>query len=149
MTGRLRSHYGDTPLHLVAHLASFAIAGWAILYLFDVRPHLYVLGWFVGAVLLHDFLLLPFYAILDRLGAVRLGGAVNYVRVPLGLSGLLLLVYFPVILDEGEAAYGRVSGLSYDGYAGRWLLFSAALFLGSAILYGVRARGRRSAGSSS
>ncbi len=145
----IRRLYGDGPVHAIAHLASFLLAGWAILHLADVRPHLYVLGWFVGAVVLHDFLLLPFYAILDRLGAVRLGGAINYVRVPLALSGLLLLVYFPVILGKGGDAYGRVSGLSYDGYAGRWLLFSAALFLGSAILYGVRARGRRSAGSSS
>ena len=98
-------------------------------------------------MVLHDFVLLPFYAVLDRLAAVRLRGAINYVRVPVALSGLLLLVYFPVILGKGEAAYTRVSGLQWEGYAERWLLVTAALFAGSALLYGVR--GRRSAGSRS
>ncbi len=143
----IRRLYGTTPIHLLAHGAAFALAGFAILRLADVRPHLYVLGWFVGAVVLHDFVLLPFYAVLDRLAAVKLRGAVNYVRVPVALSGLLLLVYFPVILGKGERTYTRVSGLEWEGYAERWLLVTAALFAASALLYGVR--GRRSAGSRS
>lgn len=143
----IRRVYGTSPLHLLAHLAAFALAGYAIVALFDVRPGRYVLGWFVGAVLLHDLLLLPFYTVVDRIGAVPLRGAVNYVRVPLALSGLLALVYFPVLLGKGEGAFQRVSGLGYDGYVARWLLVSGALFLASAVLYLVR--GRRSAGSSS
>ena len=142
-----RALYGDRPLHALGHVACFGLAGWAIVQLAGVRPHLYVLGWFVGAVALHDFVLLPLYAVLDRVAAPRLGGAVNHVRVPLALSGLLALVYFPVLLGKGEAAYTRVSGLGWDGYLARWAAVTAALFAVSAIAYLVR--GRRSAGSSS
>jgi hypothetical protein len=101
----------------------------------------------VGAVVLHDALLWPLYAVLDRVAAVPLGGAINHVRVPAVLSGALALVYFPVILGKGSAAYERVSGLPYEGYLTRWLLVTAALFVASGVLYGVR--GRRSAGSTS
>ena len=66
----------------------------------------------------------------------------NYVRVPVGLSALLLLVFFPVICGKGEAPYTRVSGVDWEGYAARWLLVSAALFAGSGALYLVRSRSR-------
>ena len=140
--------YGDTPLHALLHVGCFALAGWAILQLTDVRPHLYLLGWFVGAVVIHDFVLLPAYAVLDRGGARALGRRVNYVRIPLGLSGPLALVYFPVMLGKGEDAYRRVSGLGWEGYALRWLGVTLALFAVSALIYLVRGR-RTSAGSSS
>ncbi len=143
----IRRLYGDGPVHALAHLASFALAGWAILQLADVRPHLYVLGWFVGAIVLHDFELWPAYSILDRAAAPRLGGAVNHVRIPLALSGLLALAFFPVMLGKSESAYARVSGLEWDGYLLRWAIVTAVLLAGSAALYFVR--GRRSAGSSS
>jgi hypothetical protein len=145
----IRRGYGTSPLHLLAHLAAFALAGWAILALVDVRPQLHVVAWFVGAILLHDLVLWPLYATIDRLGAAKLGGAVNHVRVPLAISGLLALVYFPVILGKGSAAYERVSGLRYEGYAARWLLVSGLLFAGSALLYALRLRAQRSAGSRS
>lgn len=147
----MRRLYGTSPLHLVAHVAAFALAGFAVIGLADVRPHLYVLGWFVGAIVLHDAVLLPLYAGLDRLGSATLGGAINHVRVPLAISGLLALVYFPVILGKGSAVYERVSGLSYEGYAARWLLVTGALFLISGVLYVLRSRAgaQRSAGSRS
>ena len=149
MIGR---RYGDSPLHALGHLLSFALAGWAILQLFDARGGLGILAWFVGAVILHDLLLLPVYSALDRLAArtpkLR-GGAVNFVRVPVGLSLLLLLVFFPVILgfEKAESAYSARAADVYDGYFGRWLLACAVLFAVSAILYLLRAQ--RSAGSTS
>jgi len=150
MTGRLRGLYGSTPLHLLAHLVWAFVAGWAMLELLDVRPLLYVVAWLVGAVVLHDFVLLPFYGLLDRLGQVPLGGAVNYVRVPLVISGLLLLAYFPIITGRGEPQFARVSGADYDeSYLARWLLISAGLCLASAVLYGVRAAGSARSGSRS
>lgn len=144
--------YGATPLHLLAHLAWIAVAGWALLLLLDLEPLVYVVAWLVGAVVLHDFVLLPFYGVLDRLGQVPLRGAVNYLRVPVMLSGLLFLVYFPVILGRGNPVFQRVSGAGYDeSYLARWLLVSAALFVVSAIAYGVRAArsGSTSPGSTS
>lgn len=136
----MRKRYGASPLHLLAHLASLAIAGAALLLLLDVRPLTYVLAWLVGAIVLHDFVLLPFYGVLDRLGRIPLRGAINHVRIPVAISGLLLLVYFPVILGRSEPVFERVGGVGFDeSYFGRWLLVSAALFVGSAVLYGVRA----------
>lgn len=150
-----RGTYGSTPLHLLAHLVWILIVGWALLKLLDVRPLVYVLAWLVGAIALHDFVMLPFYGLLDRLGRVSLGGAINYVRVPVVLSGVLLLTYFPIIAGRGEAQFSRVSGAGYDeSYLGRWLLISAGLCALSAVLYGVRAAGSarsasRSSGSTS
>jgi len=152
---RFRRRYGGNPLHLLLHLVWVFAAGWALLRLLEVRPLLYLLAWLVGAVVLHDFVLLPFYAALDRVGRIPLRGAVNYVRVPVVLSGLLLLAYFPIITGGGEQVFSRVSGAGYsEDYFGRWLLASAVLFLAAAVLYGVRAAtaqrtGARSPGSTS
>lgn len=152
---RLRRDYGSNPLHLLAHLVWIAIVGWVLLKLLDVRPLLYLAAWFIGAIVLHDFVLLPLYGVLDRVAKVPLGGAVNYVRVPVVISGLLLLAFLPIITGGGEEVFSQVSGAGYsENYFARWLLASAALFLGSALLYGVRAAGSarsasRSPGSTS
>jgi len=52
----------------------------------------------------------------------------------------LVVAFFPVICGKGERSYARVSGLEWDGYAERWLIVSAVLFLASGALYLVRAR---------
>ncbi len=154
MIGR---RYGDSPLHALGHLVSLAVAGWAILQLVDARSPLGILTWAIGAVLLHDFLLLPFYSVLDRAATRtrRPRRAVNFVRVPAGLSLLLLLVFFPVILglQKAESAYAARAADVYDGYLERWLLASALLFAGSGLLYLLRTRraspDQRSSGSTS
>ena len=140
--------YGATPLHLLGHLVAFFAAGWAILHLFDARNAFDILKWFVGAVILHDLILLPLYSSLDRVASLG-GRAVNFVRVPAVVSGALLLVYFPLILGLETAGtnYEQRSGIAYDdGYLERWLLVSLVVFGLSALLYGVRAR---TAGSTS
>lgn len=84
----------------------------------------------------HDLVLLPFYSLLDRLGErAAPPGAVNYVRVPLALSALLFLVWFPLILGLSDAAFTEVAGLAPEGYLQRRLGLSALLFrwLGSAL----------------
>lgn len=144
--------YGATPLHALGHLVSFFAVGWAILHLVEARNSFDLLLWFVGAIILHDLLLLPFYSALDRLAA-RLP-ATNFLRVPAAVSLLLLLVYFPLILglDTADRNYEARSSIPYDdGYLERWLLVSLVVFATSAVLYGVRSRGSgaRSAGSTS
>ena len=143
--------YGASPLHAIAHVIALAAMGWAVLQLVDARDAFGILIWFVGAVILHDLLLLPFYSGLDRAASkLPAGGAVNYLRVPAALTGLLFLVYFPLILglERADSNYRRVSGIPYDGYLSRFLLVTAALFAASALLYLVRGRRRqRSAGS--
>ena len=139
---RFRDHYGASPVHALAHLAAFGVAGFVVLQFLDLRATANVLIWFVAAVVLHDFILLPFYSGLDR-AAQTIGerrGAVNYLRVPLGLSGLLLLVFFPLICGRSTAKLEQVSGAPAADYLARWLLITAALCAGSAVLYLVRSR---------
>ena len=143
----MRRLYGAGPLHLLALVACFALAGAAAQHVSHDPLRLRYAVWFVGAALAHDLLLFPLYALLDRSarGLVRrrresAPGSVNWVRVPALLSGLLLLVFAPVILQRSEAAYGVASGLDQDPYLGRWLAVTGVLFLSSAVLYALRGR---------
>jgi hypothetical protein len=132
--------YGASPIHLIAHLALLPLAAWALLTVLDFRAASNVVLWLIAAVILHDLVLLPVYSVLDRIGQVTVRGAINYVRVPLGLSLLMLLVFWGTIREKGEGAFRRVSGLEYEGYLERWLLVSAALFAVSGVLYLLRTR---------
>jgi hypothetical protein len=132
--------YGASPLHLLAHLALLPLCAWALLQVADARRAENIVLWLVAAVVLHDLLLLPAYSLLDRVAARPLGGAINYVRVPAGLSLLLLLVFYGTISGRGERAFHRASGLTYDGYLGRWLLATGVLFALSGALYLLRTR---------
>jgi hypothetical protein len=97
--------------------------------------------WFVAAIVLHDLVLLPFYSVIDRAaGRGARGPAVNYVRIPAALSGLLLLLFFPAILGRNEDSFARVAGVEPSGYLERWLLVTAGLFAASAVLYVVSSR---------
>ena len=127
--------YGASPVHLLAHLAGLALAAWALLQIPGLGNWQRIVVWLVAAVVVHDLVLFPAYTV-----AGRLVGRSPFVRIPLALSALLLLVFFPVMCGKGEGAYTRVSGVEWDGYAERWLLVSALLFLGSGILYAVRSR---------
>lgn len=144
-----RARYGASPLHLLLVLCSFALTGYAGIRLLDGDQPWMVVVWFVGAALLHDLVLLPLYTLTDRAAQTVLGrppdpaaqgddnppmrGWVNYVRVPVFLSGLLLLTYFPLILEQVEI-FTAYTGLPDDVFLGRWLLISAALFGLSALL---------------
>jgi hypothetical protein len=126
-----------SPFQLLLLGCSFALAGYAGVRLLE-GDWFGVALWFVGAALLHDLVLLPLYAACDRAVVRGLGAAghrewVMYVRVPAALSGLLLLVWFPLIAGTVER-YRSVTGLSPDGFLARWLLITAVLFGGSALL---------------
>ena len=140
----MRARYGASPVHLLAHLTLLPLAGWALLTVLDFRAASNVVAWLIGAVILHDLLLLPAYSTLDTLARTATRGAINYVRVPVGLSLLMLLVFWGTISGKGEGAFHRVSGLSYEGYFARWLLVTAGLFAVSGAVYLLR----RSSGAS-
>jgi hypothetical protein len=131
----MRRAYGSSLWHLLAHVATFALAGWALLAILDQPRATYAVIWLIGAVLLHDALLWPLYSVADRSLPRR---ARNYVRVPAGLSALLFVVYSPQILGLSDATYRRVSGLSFDRAVERWLLATAALFAASGVVYLIR-----------
>ncbi|GAA5023199.1 hypothetical protein [Streptomyces siamensis] len=144
--------YGSGPLHLLVLIASFALTAYAMVRLFAVRP-LEVAIWFVGAAILHDLILLPLYSLADlsALSVLRHrtveGPAVawiNHLRVPAFLSGLLLLVWFPLVFRLA-APYPGDTGLSDSVYLGRWLAITGVLFAASAVAFAIRLRRARRA----
>ncbi|MEV6833064.1 hypothetical protein AB0N17_00780 [Streptomyces sp. NPDC051133] len=152
--------YGSGPLHLLVLIASFALTGYAMVRLFAVRP-LEVAVWFVGAAVLHDLILLPLYSLADlsALSVLRHRPAdgpalpwINHLRVPAFLSGLLLLVWFPLVFRLA-VPYPGDTGLSDSVYLGRWLAITGLLFAGSAVVFALRLRrfrrARRTGGSRS
>ncbi len=143
MTFGFRRLYGSNPLHLIGHLVVFAIAGFAIVQIVGGGAWVNWIAWFLGAALLHDLVLLPLYSMVDRgLGRVAQRPLINYLRAPALISGVLLLVYFPLILGLSAGNYRHDTGHALAGYTRNWLLICAALFLGSAIVYVVRSRRR-------
>ncbi|MGW2896029.1 hypothetical protein ACWDAO_15765 [Streptomyces sp. NPDC001212] len=139
--------YGSGPLHLLVLIASFAITGYALVRLFAVRP-LEVAIWFVGAAILHDLILLPLYSLADlstqavlRHRATRMPQPpwINYLRVPTFLSGVLLLVWFPLIFAL-STPYPGATRLTMDVYIGRWLAITAVLFAASAVAFALKLR---------
>ncbi len=140
----LAGRYGASPLHLLVHLAVLAVVLAVVLRLAQARDVGNMLVWFALAIVLHDVALLPFYSLLDRLAArAAPGPAVNHLRVPVALSGLLLLVFFPLVLGCSEGAFERVAGRPPGDRLVPWLAICAALFAASALLWVLR--GRRSA----
>ena len=149
---RLLRWYGANPLHLLALLGCFALAGYAAARLVPSRP-LGVAVWFGGAVVGHDLLLIPLYTIADRsaMAAIRHRASrlpavpwINYLRVPAGLSALLLLVWFPLILRL-HTRYQASTTLSPDPFLWHWLAVTGTLFLLSAAAFAVRLRAARRA----
>jgi hypothetical protein len=139
--------YGSNPLHLLVTIACFAIAGYAADKLAaggDVKG---ILIWLVGAVVGHDLILFPLYALADRsvmtvfrrrpptLPAVPW---INYLRVPVVFSAILLLIWFPLIFQLPKQFQADHTTLPTTPYMGRWLAVTGALFLLSALAYAVR-----------
>jgi hypothetical protein len=146
-----RRQYGACPLHLLAVATSIAIAAYALSRVFDVvaDPTRVVL-WLAGAIVAHDLVLFPLYALLGAIAGGALVpdasrsrlriAALNHLRAPALASGLLLLVWFPLIAAEAPGTYMRATGLDVDVYLDRWLLATAVLFGGSALLFALRVR---------
>jgi hypothetical protein len=168
LSTRIRQWYGAHPLHLLALLAAFALAGYAVRAVIAAGQFRGFAIWFAVAIVGHDLLLFPLYSLADlsvqRLlpwgaarrragrpavtapGAASAPGAVpdppviNYVRIPVAFSLLILLAFFPLILGLSEPEYHRASGLTTQPYLWRWLAVTGVLFAGSAVLYALRCR---------
>jgi hypothetical protein len=162
----IRRWYGAHPLHLLALLSSFALAGYAVHAVVAAGQWRGFAIWFLVAIAGHDLLLFPLYSVADltfrrllprwmagpgqRAGGAKPGPAamapvpwppaVNYVRVPAAFSLLLLLLWFPLIVGLSSAAYQRASGLATGPYLWRWLGVTGALFAVSSVGYALRLR---------
>ena len=149
----MKKRYGASPLHLIGHLTLLGIAAYALSRAFQPRfapEPVNLLAWLVGGALLHDLVLLPAYSALDAATIRTLGPPLlNHVRVPFVLSAVVFLVYAPRILDRQPRNVFNALGIEPPDYFARWLLLTAALFSGSALLYGIKAaraaRARRTA----
>ncbi|MEV6863394.1 hypothetical protein AB0M44_20615 [Streptosporangium subroseum] len=152
---RATARYGADPLHLLALLACFALAGYAAGRVVVAGIWVGFLVWFVGAAIVHDLVLFPLYSLADVAArssrwrrprprpGVQWPPLTNYLRVPGGLSGLLMIVWFPLILGGSSRTYRGAVALDTSPYLGRWLLVTGVLFVGSAIAYAVRLRRER------
>jgi hypothetical protein len=141
MIDLLRRRYGASPVHLLAHLVLLPLAGWAVLQVLSFRAARDVVVWFVAALVLHDLVALPLYSGLDRIAQrARVRGmvVVNHLRFPAVVSGVSLLVFFPLILGKSDGSLHYLSGVTPTGYLGRWLLLVAAAWAVSALVLGVR-----------
>ena len=163
LTSRIRRWYGANPLHLLALLAAFALAGYAVRAVIAAGQFRGFAIWFAVAIIGHDLLLFPLYSLADlsvqRLlpwpgrghearqapsGQVPGPPVINHVRIPVALSLLILTAFFPLILGLSAPGYHRASGLATQPYLWRWLAVTGAAFAASAVWYGVSLR--RSAG---
>lgn len=140
-----RRLYGAGPLHLLAtafcvSLGLLVIASIGLPALWNPDHRLQSIAvWFIGAALIHDLVLFPLYALVDR-GLVRaLGGRVNYVRVPALGAALSLLLFFPGIFAQGSDTYEDATGLTQEPFAARWVILVLAMFVVSGIVYSTRA----------
>ncbi len=152
---RFKRIYGDGPLHLLFAVASLAVAGYAVLQIRGLGAAGSVAVWFIGAIIVHDLVLLPLYSLMQvialRLACVNAVPArrgapppprvllINHLRVPAIVAALLFLPFFPSILQRNDG-YTGASGLGADVYLERWLALSAALFVLSGVLYAIRLR---------
>ncbi len=65
ITGRIRYWYGANPLHLLALLAAFALAGYAVRAVIATGQFRGFAIWFAVAIVGHDLLLFPLYSLAD------------------------------------------------------------------------------------
>jgi len=149
---RVRTAYGASPLHALAVIASFALAGYAFLRIAESPSALGTFLWFGAAIVAHDLLAFPLYSTLNLIAhrsplgpsgewlEGRRVPAINHLRVPAILGGIYFLMFFPLILGLDSTRYAHYTGQSADIYLTRWLGLCAALFLGSALIYAIRLR---------
>lgn len=151
---RLGRAYGANPLHLLALVACFALAGYVAIHLVSDPLVVRIVIWFTAAVIGHDLVLFPLYALADRSlnGVLRVlpspwgnnripvVSPLNYLRIPALGAGLLLLLFLPGIIEQGQQTYLSATGQTQRPYLDRWLLLTAAMFALSAGVYAARSR---------
>jgi hypothetical protein len=129
-------------------VSCLAVAGYALSRMWRQGGLIKIVLLFVALVILHDFVGWPFYTWVDgkitrRADHRRATGRpkvpwINHVRVPGFISGMLLIIAFPLVLGLSARSYRRFSGLSESPYLLHWLFLTAVLFLGSGVAYLVR-----------
>jgi hypothetical protein len=154
LSTRFSAVYGAHPLHLLTMVSGFALLGYTLATFKPAtlwNPGAWwqsIAVWFAAAVVAHDLLFFPLYALADRVLASRISRrpagphpkvlARNYIRAPALGAGLTLLVFLPGVIEQGEPTYQAATGQTQQPFLGRWLLLTAAMFAMSAVVYGTR-----------
>ena len=139
-------------MHLLTMVSGFALLGYIVATFKPAtlwNPGAWwqsIAVWFAAAVVGHDLLLFPLYALADRVVSTRTNRrpghpkvlARNYIRVPAMGAGLTLLIFLPGIIRQGGATYQAATGQTQQPFLGRWLLLPAAMFGISAVVYATR-----------
>lgn len=148
-------HYGSHPLHMLTMVAGFALLGYVLVVFKPATlwnpDHWWqsIAVWFAAAVVGHDLLLFPVYALADRVMSTRAPARVrsrlhpkvsarNHIRVPALAAALTLLIFLPGIIEQGAPTYQAATGQTQQPFLGRWLLLTAAMFAASAVVYAAR-----------
>jgi len=149
---RLRRAYGARMLHLAGMLAVLGIAAYAIAQVAGRPDFRQMVIWFLGAVVLHDIVLLPAYSAANRaIGAAgpvrrrsaRAVAALNHLRAPVALAGLLFLLFWPSILQKAEPGFLTNVDYGTDPFPDRWIWASVVLVGVSLVLLAVSLARRR------
>ena len=113
-----RDKYGAGPLHLIAVVASLAIAGYALLETAQRIEPLNFAIWFGLAIVAHDLIAFPLYSALAALAgrAFLAKGetgrmALNHLRFPAMLSAFAFVVWFPLILGVSSDFLEEKTGI--------------------------------------
>jgi hypothetical protein len=139
-------------LHLLTMVSGFALLGYIVATFKPAtlwNPGTWwqsIAVWFAAAIVGHDLLLFPLYALADRVVSTctnRRPGhpkvlVRNHIRVPALGAGLTLLIFLPGIIEQGGATYRAATGQTQQPFLGRWLLLTAAMFAISAVVYATR-----------
>ena len=154
-----RRLYGDHVLHLIVLLAALALCAYTVSVLgvdqlFNPRVWWQSIAvWFAVAVIGHDLILFPLYALVERLLPKARRGAkpadpepetprrvaiVNYLRMPTLATALTFAMFLPGIIEQGAFSYTAATGLTQEPYLSRWLLLVAGCYLVSAVCYLIR-----------
>jgi len=104
--------------------------------------------WFAVAVIGHDLILFPLYALAERLLPKRRPSPdaadpssvplTNYLRMPTLATALTFALFLPGIIQQGAFSYQAATGLTQEPFGRRWLLLTAGFYLISAACYVVR-----------
>lgn len=141
--------YGANPAHPLVQLGCFALAAYSVSHLAE-NPNLSrMILWFAVAVIGHDLVMFPGYALADRILTASSGALsrsrfrlpvspVNYVRLPVLGSGLLFALFFPGIIEQGSVWYRAATGQTQEPFSGRWLFVTAVMFAAAAVAYVLR-----------
>jgi hypothetical protein len=138
--------YGSNPLHLLVSIACLAVAAYAALLLAKGGDVKGIIIWFAVAIIGHDLILFPLYAVADRSirgvlthrpPALPKVQWINHLRVPVVISAILFGMWWPLMFNVPKE-YTEKTDLPTSPYLGHWLMVTAALFLLSALAFAVK-----------